>query len=110
MTRSMGDATRSNLTWALEVMAKEYPSRSDYSVELGWNLMVTRQFDNAEEILQVKVRLKSQEQVKPSNRQTHRKPFVSGSVSEVSQFAECKNSARAVLEIDEEERNGDEGG
>lgn len=67
MTRSMGDATRSNLTWALEVMAKEYPSRSDYSVELGWNLMVTRQFDNAEEILQVKVRLKYQEQVKPSN-------------------------------------------
>ena len=65
MTRSMGDATRSNLTWALEVMAKEYPNRSDYSVELGWNLMVTRQFDNAEEILQVKVRLKSQEQVKP---------------------------------------------
>ena len=68
MTRSMGDATRSNLTWALEVMAKEYPNRSDYSVELGWNLMVTRQFDKAEEILQVKVRLKI-----PATGQTHRK-------------------------------------
>ena len=68
MTRSMGDATRSNLTWALEVMAKEYPNRSDYSVELGWNLMVTRQFDKAEEILQVKVWLKI-----PATGQTHRK-------------------------------------
>lgn len=55
MTRSMGDATRSNLTWALEVMAKEYPNKSDYSVELGWNLMVTRQFAKAEEILQVRM-------------------------------------------------------
>ena len=53
MTRSMGDATRSNLTWALEVMAKEFPNKSDYSVELGWLLMVTEQFVKAEEVLQV---------------------------------------------------------
>ena len=49
----MGDATRSNLTWALEVMAKEFPNKSDYSVELGWNLMVTEQLTKAEEVLQV---------------------------------------------------------
>ena len=53
MTRSMGDATRSNLTSALEVMAREFPNKSDYSVELGWNLMVTEQFAKAEEVLQV---------------------------------------------------------
>ena len=53
MTRRMGDAARSDLTWALEVMAKEFPSKIDYSVELGWNLMVTRQFEKAAGILQV---------------------------------------------------------
>ena len=53
LTRSLGDAARSNLTWALEVMAKEFPNKSDYSVELGWNLMVTEQFAKAEEVLQV---------------------------------------------------------
>ena len=55
----MGDATISNLTWALEVMAREYPNKSDYSVELGWNLMVTRQFAKAEEILWVRAQKKA---------------------------------------------------
>ena len=64
----MGDATRSNLTWALEVMAKEYPNKSDYCVELGWNLMVTRQFERAEEILQASVKQKCI----PITAQTHR--------------------------------------
>ena len=53
MTRRLGDATRSSLTSALEVMAKEFPNKVDYIVELGWNLMVTRQFEKAERALQV---------------------------------------------------------